>query len=194
MKTVSADPDIASRTFSYRTDNVKSVDYQEFLDVQKVYPQKSNVKDDSDELKEKLLKDIVVPSFYQDVAQMENLVLYQGAHFLDKPHYEKQEQIMCAIDGTLSVVLVPHVNRQEVYSGQLDDSIFKDPSLKDSEQTNVAPVNFFIPNLEKFPLFRSATRNQVNLEAGDCVFIPAYYFYHVQGMHMDLNQFFPKIF
>ena len=79
--------------------------------------------------------------------------LLQGAHFVDKPHYEKQEQIMCAVDGELSLVLVPHVNRQEVYSGELEGSIYSDPSLNRLEQSNVAPVNFFIPKLEKYPLF-----------------------------------------
>jgi hypothetical protein len=79
------------------------------------------------------MKDIKVPDFYQDVAELQNVVLYQGAHFVDKPHYDKQEQIMCAVDGDLSLVLVPHVNRQEVYAGQLEDSIFKDPNLRDIE-------------------------------------------------------------
>ena len=52
---------------------------------------KSSIKDDSDELKDKIMKDIKVPSFYQDVAELQKVVLYQGAHFVDKPHYEKQE-------------------------------------------------------------------------------------------------------
>lgn len=55
---------IPSRTYSFRRDYEKRISYSEFLDVQKVYPKKSNIKDDSDELKEKLLKDIKVPSFY----------------------------------------------------------------------------------------------------------------------------------
>lgn len=65
---------------------------------------------------EKLLSDVVVPDFYRDVATLESLVFYQGSHFVDKPHYDKTEQIMCAIDGALSIALIPHVSRQEVYA------------------------------------------------------------------------------
>ena len=34
-----------------------------------------------------------------------------------------------AVDGSISVVLVPHINRQEVYPGQLKDSEYFDPTL-----------------------------------------------------------------
>ena len=132
-KVATGDSDIASRGFSYRSDFKRNLPYSEFLDVQKTYPSKSNIKDDSDVLKEKLLPDIKVPSFYSDVADLQTVVLYQGAHFLDKPMYEKQEQIMCAVDGLLSLTLVPHVYRQEVYAGDLEDSVFKDPKLSDKE-------------------------------------------------------------
>lgn len=126
---------IESRKSSFMTAGKKSVSYSEFLDIQKTYPKTSNIKDDSATLKEKLLKDIKVPSFYTDVADLQDLVLYQGAHFIDKPKYERQEQIMCAIDGLVSIALVPHVNRQEVYAGQLKEkgSIYYDSKLTDEE-------------------------------------------------------------
>ena len=57
----------------------------------------------------------------------------------------------------------------------------------------MAPVNFFIPKLDKYPLFEQATRSQVNLGEGDCIFIPAYYYYQVQGMHNIMGQF-PTLF
>lgn len=89
---------------------------------------------------------------------------------------------MCAVNGELSIVFVPHVNRQEVYAGDLDkETAFFDGNYVMREHSHVAPVNFFIPDLNKYPYFSGATRQQVNLATGDCVFIPAYYFYHLQG-------------
>lgn len=46
---------------------------------------------------------------------------------------------------------------------------------------NVSPVNFFMPDLKKYPLFKDATRTAVHLKPGDCMFIPAYFYYHLQG-------------
>ena len=60
-RAITGDSDIASRTYSYRSDYAKKIPFSEFLDVQKVYPRKTSIKDDSDELKEKILKDIKVP-------------------------------------------------------------------------------------------------------------------------------------
>ena len=41
----------------------------------------------------------------------------QGAVINEKPHYEVFEQLLCALEGTVEIILVPHVYRQEVASG-----------------------------------------------------------------------------
>jgi hypothetical protein len=61
---------------------------------------------------------MVLPQFYSDIAEIEGLEVMQGSHFIDRPHYEKKEQIMCLIDGHMDIVLVPHIYRQEVYAGK----------------------------------------------------------------------------
>jgi hypothetical protein len=105
---------------------------------------------------------------------------------------------MCAIEGSLSVALVPHIHRQEAYTGQLDESVFRDSMISRYEQWNVSPVNFFMPDKTKYPNFSGAKRHFVHLARGDCLFIPAYYFYHLQGFrHITLNHgdiFFPTEF
>jgi hypothetical protein len=91
---------------------------------------------------------------------------------------------LCAIDGKLDVIFVPHVNRQEVYAGKgieqspYDEFVGK-PRPQDAElrQANVSPVNFFMPKMKNFPLFSDAIRQLVNLEKGDCVFIPAFEYF-----------------
>ena len=54
---------------------------------------------------------IDLPKFYSDVAELEGIEVIQGQGFKDKPHYAKKEQVMCAIDGEVKIVMVPHVNR-----------------------------------------------------------------------------------
>ena len=73
--------------------------------------------------------DIEVPPFYQEKATLEGIEFYQGAHFMDRPQYSKNEQFFCAIEGAASFLMVPHINRQEVYGGKLTrnlDSAFYD--------------------------------------------------------------------
>ena len=38
-----------------------------------------------------------------------------------------------------------------------------------------------MPKMKNFPLFADATRQLVNLEKGDCVFIPAYEYFQISG-------------
>lgn len=39
-----------------------------------------------------LLKDdIIEPSFFQDIAELESVEVLQGENFIDPPHYEKNE-------------------------------------------------------------------------------------------------------
>jgi len=104
-----------------------------------------------------------------------------GAHYVEKPHYEKQEQILCSIEGHMSVVMIPHVNRQEVHAAEMKDSLYFEEDATAAEQVNGSPVNFFIPNKKKYPHFNSSTRQKIDLNRSDCVFIPAYYYYHLQG-------------
>lgn len=104
-----------------------------------------------------------------------------GSHYVEKPHYEKQEQIMCAVEGKMSIVMIPHVNRQEVHAAEMEDSMYWEPEETAAAQINGSPVNFFVPNKLKYLHFNGSTRNKVDLQKSDCVFIPAYYYYQIQG-------------
>jgi len=85
------------------------------------------IKDVSANVTKLIMDDIEVPSFYKDVADVASIGFYHGANFVDKPHYMKEEQIVCAVDGSVSMTLIPHVHRQEVYTGDLKQSVFWDP-------------------------------------------------------------------
>lgn len=38
-----------------------------------------------------ILKDIKIPSFYNDIAELEGVELIQGTIATDRPHYDKKE-------------------------------------------------------------------------------------------------------
>ena len=44
-----------------------------------------------------------------------------------------------------------------------------------------------MPKMKNFPLFAEATRQLVNLEKGDCVFIPAFEYYQISGNNIKIN-------
>lgn len=99
---------------------------------------------------------------------------------------------MCAVTGTIEIVLIPHVNRQEVYAGKrLNETIYDERNygsvgISEQDQVNVSPQDFFDSqhnpkNLKKFPLYQYATRHVVQMSEGDCIFIPAFHFYQFKG-------------
>ena len=56
----------------------------------------------------------------------------------------------------MDVVLIPHINRQEVYAGHdlSKWSSYYEGKDYPSSAANLSPVNFFMPNYEgKYPLF-----------------------------------------
>lgn len=138
-----------------------------------------------------------MPEFYHEVAELEGIELIQGTKFIGSPHYDRKEQVMCVVDGKVDIVLVPHVNRQEVYAGEniagtvYDEFSQEKMTNKDKEikQANTSPVNFFMPKQQSFPFFSEASRQVMNLEKGDCMFIPAFHFYHLMGsnVHTDAH-------
>jgi len=96
--------------------------------------------------------------------------------------------------------IVPHVNRQEIYVGkkkEISKSIYDERyygyQATDKEQANVSPIDFFETAHEKhikkwFPLFKYASRNLVRLDKGDCVFMPAFYYYQIKGYNLKTHE------
>ena len=53
----------------------------------------------------------------------------------------------------------------------------------------MSPVNFFVPNIEKYKHFGASTRQKVDLKPGDCLFVPAYYYYQMVGFtHLETTK------
>lgn len=53
------------------------------------------------------------------------------------------------------------------------------------DTVNTSPVNFFAPDMNKFKKYVHSHDDSVNLRRGDCLFIPAYYYYQFAARNMD---------
>ena len=110
-----------------------------------------------------------------------------GQYFIDRTHYTKTDHFSCAVEGEIHMRLVPHVYRHEVYAGQsfLEDD-WRNPGMSRSMDLmpRESPVNLFNNDFETFPKSRHITKEHkysVTLKRGDCIFIPAFYFYQFAG-------------
>jgi hypothetical protein len=69
------------------------------------------------------------------------------------------------------------------------------------EVVNTSPVNFFAPKLGKFRHFINAKKDSVTLDTGDCIFVPAYYYYQFRsfkvgpghGKEQMINKYFGQL-
>jgi hypothetical protein len=79
------------------------------------------------------------------------------------------ETFMCVLDGSEEFRLMSPVFKQNLYSGVYDD-------LKPTDVPQ--DINLFHVNKDKYPLLAEAEPYILKawLQAGDCIYIPAYYF------------------
>ena len=71
-----------------------------------------------------------------------------------------------------------------------------DERSRNAESVNTSPVNFFSPLLKKFPHFKNigiVDKKAPVLKAGDCVFVPAYYFYQWKAHNLSPAQLHQKM-
>jgi hypothetical protein len=88
--------------------------YSEFLEKS---GQSSNslgmvLREESESISKSLLSKVKGPSFMEEIADLESIVLMQstgGIH--SPPKYDHFEQILCSVDGLVQTKLVPHVYR-----------------------------------------------------------------------------------
>lgn len=72
------------------------------------------MRDTSDALSRRIERDIIYPEFYHNFAEFDHLEMTMGQFFLDGAHYERTDQILCAVDGLVDLRLVPPIYRQEM--------------------------------------------------------------------------------
>jgi hypothetical protein len=83
-----------------------------------------------------------------------------------RPEVSERERYYCVIKGEEEFRIVSPVYKQNIYSGVLEEL-----------QPNESPIDFFSSDIDtsKFPLFVEAKVLGVTLTAGQCLFVPAFY-------------------
>lgn len=76
--------------------------------------------------------------------------------------------MFCVAQGYFNVTVTPSWERMFVYAGQ------KVPS-------NFSPVDFNKPDLNLYPNFDQATKYYIDMEQGDCLYLPAYWWQQFEG-------------
>ena len=83
------------------------------------------------------------------------------------------------------MALVPHIYRQEMMPTS-ETSYYhenKDYKIKVNLDVNESPINLFDPDRDKFFTVGLIEHFYLpELSAGDCVYIPAFYFYQLYGL------------
>ena len=94
-----------------------------------------------------------------------NVKYTQWTNFQRRPVRIEHEQHICVMEGTEKISLVSPIFRDNLYVGEV-------PGLGKDD----TPLNFFDLNREKYPLLTQINFLDAILEAGDCVYVPAYFY------------------
>lgn len=114
-----------------------------------------------------LLSDIEEPLVTSQLLSLEEITLWhdranQSTRSLG--HYNDREQLLCVVTGELKITIISPFERSLLY-----------PGGGDHMPLSFSPVDFFRPNNEFHPHFKTATPFDINLADGDCLYIPAYW-------------------
>ena len=170
--------------FSFKTDSVEIMKFTEFLGKMASNAVGMTMRDSTTSLMHQLESDIVAPEFYHEYGEFENLEVTMGQFFLDNAHYDRTDQILCAVDGSVKVALVPPVYRQEMQPGSTTTyhHEIKGHEMIVELDVNESPINLFKPDFDKYPSAKHIEHfYQDTLMPGDCIYVPAFYFYQIAG-------------
>ena len=126
-----------------------------------------------DFLDEKLMKDINTPEF-MNFLDLNTVKIWKVNTFLNKgnglsnslPKSINSEILHCQLQGKSDIILSPALNRNAVY-----------PYKKNVASPNLSGINFYYPDLNRFPNSGGLFKIFFILEKGDCLFIPSYWWH-----------------
>lgn len=85
--------------------------------------------------------------------------------FQRKPKKQFYESVICVVKGQEEFRVVSPIFRKNIYVG-VNETLAKYET----------PINFFNPNVKKYPWTRVVNFLGATLNAGDCMYVPAYYY------------------
>ena len=140
--------------YSFKPDTTEVMNFKdEFLRKMSTNAVGMTLRDKNQDLRKILEQDIIYPEFYHEYGEFDHLEFTMGQMFVDNAHYERTDQILCAIDGNLNIALVPHIYRQEMMPGSTTTyhHDIKGHEMIVELDVNESPINLFNPDFEKFP-------------------------------------------
>lgn len=95
-----------------------------------------------------------------------NTLYTQWSDFMPRrPKQIKHEQHICVLHGKETFRIVSPIFRKNIYVGDYEH-VYNYES----------PVDFFKPNYDRFPYLKQFKFIEVELNAGDCMYVPAYFY------------------
>lgn len=148
--------------------HVQEMKYAEFIEFGEKSNRASNYYIDNRPLPENLHSDISFDKFpLSKYLKLIDISFSQGLQEMTNPgHTDNYEKIWCQITGGTDIVIIPALFRNTVYP-------YKIPYGR----PGYSAVNFFKVEYGRFPNFRSANRLYISLSEGDCIYLPAFWWY-----------------
>ena len=112
-----------------------------------------------------------------EILRQRNTLYTNWADFNRRPKKLVHEQYICVLKGQENYKLVSPIFRKNIYVGVLE-------KFKQHE----TPMDFFTWNPRKWRLARQAKFIDVTLNAGDCMYVPAYYYIQSHTTYQADNQ------
>lgn len=155
--------------FAYFTDGAKRVylPYREFLEAFKIPNRTFHYYYSFSEPPGDLNKDLELPKIMDALFDIEKVTYWHGFGTLTRPHTDAMENMMCVYEGYKNFSMVRAEDRKWIYSGT------------EGYPDNYTPVEFVAPDYAKYPMMRNAVVKMIHIKAGDCMYIPAYYWHQV---------------
>jgi hypothetical protein len=155
--------------------NFMSSDYRAFVGNYAEFVRKAN---DNARMYNYFINEVETPKALQDEfgihkldflrdLKLEGMKYSEGFSEMHNPSYSTTyETVICQMVGQVDIIIIPALHRNYIY-----------PFKKPYGLSNYSPINFFKAEYGRFPEFKKVSRMYVNLEQGDCLYIPAFWWY-----------------
>ena len=113
----------------------------------------------------KLKYDFELPPLMDSIMGIGKVTFWLGEGTLTRPHTDSMENMMCVYKGSKIFYVAPPTDRKYLYCGT------------QGYPDNYSPVEFWGPDYDRYPLFKNARVRKYYIPAGDCLFVPSYYWH-----------------
>ena len=139
--------------------------FREFLDAFKEKNRKYHYYYSFAEPPGTLNEDLELPKIMSDLFTISKITYWHGYGTLTRPHTDAMENMMCVYEGYKNFTIVPPTQRKFLYPGTL------------GYPDNYSPIEFYDPDYKTYPMFKKAGVKMAHIRAGDCLYLPAYYWH-----------------